>query len=331
MPMEIIARQVAHMTALVDDLLDVSRVTRGMVSLQSGEVDLREVVDSAVEQSRSLFQARRHSLTVNRGPERHAVYGDRNRLVQIVANLLNNAAKFTPEGGRIALSLRQDGGMVELTVEDNGVGIREEMLPRVFDLFTQGERSFDRAQGGLGLGLALVKRLVELHGGSVRAESPGSGMGSTFTVRMPCFVGESRSTSPAVAAADRRPVLLRLLIVDDNADAAISLATLLKLDGHTTSVEHDSRKALRRAIEDCAFDAMIVDIGMPGMDGYELARRVRAEPKSANVMLVALTGYGQAEDRDRSRAAGFDYHLIKPADITELQRILASARGSETP
>ncbi|HUQ74196.1 MAG TPA: ATP-binding protein, partial [Burkholderiales bacterium] len=324
MPTEIIARQVAHMTALVNDLLDVSRVTRGMVTLDKGEVDIREVVDSAVEQSRSLFETRRHNLALDLR-QTHAVYGDRNRLVQIVTNLLNNAAKYTPEGGRIGVVLRQDGGVVEIAVHDNGIGIREEMISRVFDLFTQGDRSFDRAQGGLGLGLALVRRLVELHGGSVAAESPGPGKGSTFTVRLPRSAGESRS-DPHPAPAPDPKLVLDLMVVDDNADAAISLATLLRMQGHAVWVEHEAGKALRRAMEKSRLDAIILDIGMPGMDGYELARQLRAQPKLAEVLLIALTGYGQAEDRDRARAAGFDHHVTKPADIGELTRILSSAK-----
>ena len=325
MPTDMIARQVAHMTALVDDLLDVSRVTRGIVALDMQEVDMRDVVTNAVEQCRSLVDIRRHSLAIETGSEPHRVYGDRHRLVQIVTNLLNNAAKFTANGGSLLVSLKQTPTTIEVAVRDNGIGIRQEMIPRVFDLFIQGERSADRSQGGLGVGLALVKRLVELHGGEVRAESPGSGEGSTFSVWLPKFAGShAASTITPAGRDDGRCTPLRLMIVDDNVDAALSMAQLLSGEGHAVTVEHDPRTALRHVGGDAAFDAMLLDIGLPGMDGYELARRLRAAPKTANVLLIALTGYGQADDRKRSKDAGFDYHMVKPADIRELNALLAS-------
>jgi len=214
--------------------------------------------------------------------------------------------------------------VVEVAVTDNGIGIRQEVLPRVFDLFIQGERSADRSQGGLGVGLALVKRLVDLHGGSVRAESPGAGKGSTFYVRLPRFAAGNTSSVGTAAPAAPQTRSLRLMIVVDNVDAALSLAMLLRGQGHAVTVEHDPNMVLRRVDADPAYDAMVLDIGLPGMDGYELARRLRAAPKSADLLLLALSGYGQTEDRNRSQAAGFDHHLVKPADIATLCAVLQS-------
>ena len=317
----IIARQVEHMTDLVDDLLDVSRVTRGLVTLDRQIVDLREVVAAAVEQTAALVQWRRHRVEI-RAPEPLFVCGDRTRLVQITTNLLANAAKFTPDGGVITVTLRDDGAGVSLAVADNGVGISAELLPHVFEPFTQAQRSVDRSQGGLGLGLALVRSLVELHHGKVIAASPGPGRGAEFTVTLPRHVGGGPSAGPEETTAPDERGPLDVLVVDATADAAESLAAVLRGEGHRVHVEHGARAALERA-EAAPPRVVLLDIGLPDMDGYELARRLRSIERTRGAVLVALTGYGQVEDRERSQAAGFDFHLVKPADPARITTLLS--------
>ncbi|HSR64089.1 MAG TPA: ATP-binding protein, partial [Xanthomonadaceae bacterium] len=319
----IIARQVEHMTGLVDDLLDVSRVTRGLIRLHEQPLDIVSVVGDAVEQVRGLFLARHQHLTLHLPAEAALVSGDRARLVQVLANLLNNAAKYTPEKGRIELRAEVEGQEVEIAVQDDGVGIAPELLPHVFDLFTQAERSLDRTQGGLGLGLALVRSMVELHGGSVHAQSDGPGAGSRFVVRLPCL-----GTQAAVADARREPVKpapprapMRLLVVDDNVDAANSLCLLLEALGHHAMVEHDAHGALARARSERP-QLLFLDIGLPDMDGLELARRLRAMPETADAMFVAVTGYGQPEDQVRTQAAGFDHHMTKPVKLPAILALI---------
>jgi signal transduction histidine kinase/ActR/RegA family two-component response regulator len=321
---DIIARQVDHMTNLVDDLLDVSRVTRGLVTLDEEAFDFRHIVADAVEQVRSLIDARRHHLAVSMTPEPACVRGDRARLMQILTNLLNNAAKYTPEDGQIVLRVEADNDVVTVNVKDNGVGIGPELLPHVFELFSQAERSPDRSQGGLGLGLALVKRLAELHGGSVTAHSEGIGKGSEFMLRLPRLPATEHR--PQQRASDRAPpaptAALHMMVVDDNADAAKTIAMLLEILGYSVAVEYDAHSALKRArIE--APRVLLLDIGLPDMDGYELARRLRAMPETAQATLIALTGYGQEEDRARTKAAGFDHHFVKPVDPAQLAALLA--------
>ena len=325
---EIIARQVKHMTALVDDLLDVSRVTRGLVQLRREPTDLHGVLSSAVEQARPLLEERGHELVMQADPAPSIVLGDRTRLVQVVSNLLNNAAKFTPPNGCITLGLRT-GDTAAISVGDNGIGIEAELLPHVFDLFIQGERTSDRAQGGLGLGLALSKSLVELHRGSIRAESAGRGQGSQFTVRLPLLAqqpAEPPGDDEAPAERTRRSV--RVLVVDDNVDAAESLAVFLQNAGHQARVATDAHMALEQAAAQRP-EVVILDIGLPEMDGYELARRLRATPATGHATFVALTGYGQEQDKLRSIAAGFDHHCVKPANLPQLLRILAQAQDSQ--
>jgi signal transduction histidine kinase/CheY-like chemotaxis protein len=324
---EIIARQAEHMTELVNDLLDVSRVTRGLVTLEKTELDVNAVVASAVEQVRPLIESKRHSLTLQLSGEPARVLGDRTRLVQVVSNMLNNAAKYTPAGGRITLDVGIKEGSVEIHVRDNGVGIEADVLPYIFDLFTQAERSPDRSQGGLGIGLALVKSLVALHGGRVEAHSDGQGKGSEFVVCLPRIAAPAAAagttTEPALEADAQGP--LRVLIVDDNVDAAAMLGTLLELDGHAVSVENDGRSALQRARIERP-QVLLLDIGLPDMDGYQLAREIRALPELAGAVLVALTGYGQGRDRREAERSGFDYHLVKPAPMDKIAEILAQAR-----
>jgi CheY-like chemotaxis protein len=317
------------MTDLVNDLLDVSRVTRGLVTLEKEELDLNAIVAAAVEQVRPLIDARRHALTLQLSGQPARVIGDRTRLVQVISNILNNAAKYTAPGGRIVLSVAGDEERVTVAVRDNGVGISPEVLPYIFDLFTQAERTPDRSQGGLGIGLALVKSLIALHGGTVHANSDGLGQGSEFSICLPSVVRPAAAPEPAVAgpaASVSDNGNLRVLVVDDNADAAEMLAALLEVQGHAVSVEYDARGALARARNEHP-DVLLLDIGLPDMDGYELARRLRAQPENAGATLVALTGYGQKQDRQEARQAGFDHYLVKPADLNEVNEVLAQAEA----
>jgi CheY-like chemotaxis protein len=312
------------MTELVDDLLDVSRVTSGLVKLEQEALDLHDVAAGAVEQVRSLIDARGHRLRLNAPDEPLTVLGDRTRLIQVLANLLNNSSKYTPDGGDISLTMASENRMVRISVRDNGIGIDPKLLPNIFDLFTQAERSPDRSQGGLGLGLALVRSLVDLHGGHVGARSDGPGTGSEFTVCLPRLDHISSIDAPRHQGA--QPSLthngMRVLVVDDNVDAAESLALLLQVEGHQVSVGHSARDALRLAQTE-APQVFLLDIGLPDMDGYELARRLRATEGSANAILIALTGYGQEQDQQRSKDAGFNHHLVKPAGALEVSTLLA--------
>jgi signal transduction histidine kinase/ActR/RegA family two-component response regulator len=322
---EIIARQAAHMTDLVNDLLDVSRVTRGLVTLEKEELDLNVIVAAAVEQVRPLIDARRHSLTLQLSGRSAHVIGDRTRLVQVISNILNNAAKYTAPGGRLTLSVTVDEQHVHVGVRDNGVGIAPDILPYIFDLFTQAERTPDRSQGGLGIGLALVKSLVALHGGTVRAASEGMGQGSEFCICLPRLAAfdETRG-GDASAAGAQAPGALRVMVVDDNVDAAQMLAALLEVQGHAVCVEYDAKGALERARRE-RLDVLLLDIGLPDMDGYELARALRSQHESADATLVALTGYGQSQDRKEAEQAGFDHYLVKPADMDQVNEVLAAA------
>ena len=324
----IISRQVKHMSRLIDDLLDVSRVTRGLVKLKLATVDFRDVVNGALDQTRPLVLEKAHHVTVQLPETPVYVRGDQTRLVQSVANIVGNAAKYTPKAGTLALRLVAGDGRMMLEVRDNGSGMPPDLLPNVFDLFTQGARTLARSQGGLGLGLTLVKRLVDLHDGEVTAHSDGVGCGSTFTLCLPCVSaraseGDADDAPPSEADPVRAALgrQLRVLIVDDNTDAADSLATLLQVQGHATAVEYDAASALRRARVEHP-DVMLIDIGLPDIDGYQLASSLRALPEMAATVPVAVTGYGQARDRERALEAGFVHHLVKPVDMTALVRIL---------
>ncbi|AWG45831.1 hypothetical protein AM586_15920 [Massilia sp. WG5] len=313
---DVIGRQVDHMTSLVNDLLDVSRVTRGMVQYEKIDVDLRSVILSAAEQVQPLITARRHALSLALGPdgESAVLLGDRARLIQVFANLLANAAKYTAAGGRIAVTLEHRGAHASIAVTDNGSGIEASLLPHVFDLFTQGARTPDRAQGGLGLGLALARTIVLAHGGQIQAHSDGPGHGSRFAVELPLAVcGDGAGGGAADGGAASAGAPLSLMLVDDNIDAVTMLAALLAAAGHKVESFSDPRSALAAAPA-AAPDAFILDIGMPGMDGYELARRLRAQPACRGALYIALTGYGQQGDRELTRQAGFDHHFVKPAD-----------------
>ncbi len=323
---DIISRQVAHMTNLVDDLLDVSRVTRGLVTLEQAPLDMRHIITDAVEQAGPLIRKKRHELTLHLTPDATNVMGDNKRLVQIVSNLLNNAAKYTPMGGVIALRTEVDADMVYLTVSDNGIGIDAELASRVFELFTQAEHTPDRSSGGLGLGLALVKNLVELHGGSVTCDSAGAGQGSTFRVALP-RLAESASQRAGGEGAEHGQAVhpaRRVLLVDDNVDAAMMLGMLLEASGHDVTVVHAAVHALD-CVEQQQFDVCLLDIGLPEMDGNALARRLRANPRTQGCLLVAITGYGQDSDCHDSSEAGFDHHFIKPVDSHKLLALLDKA------
>ena len=326
---EVIARQVRHMGALVDDLLDVSRVTKGMVKLESAALEMQDIVAAAVEQARPLVQERRHTISVRVAPDPLRVRGDQKRLIQVLSNLLNNAAKYTPEGGELRVTLGADRERVVIEVADNGIGVAPAMRERIFELFAQAERSSDRAQGGLGVGLSLVKSLVELHGGSVRCESEGLGHGARFVVELPRAAGQAGSADgDGVAAQVQAGGPLRILVVDDNADAAEMLAMYVGSMGHEVRVENSSSRALLAA-RNLRPDVGLFDIGLPGMDGYDLARRMRAEPETAGMTLIAVTGYGDRADVAAALAAGFDHHLVKPVDPQRLGAILAAAVGGE--
>ena len=316
-------RQLRHMTHLVNDLLDMARVSSGKIVLQPEQGILQDIVTAAVEASMPLLETAGHVVALELPEAPVPVLADPVRLSQVIGNLLSNAAKYTPQGGRIRLSMRLDGGCAVIAVADDGIGIPAESLGAVFDMFTQVARHIDRSNGGLGIGLALVRRLVELHGGTVSAASPGPGQGSTFTIRLPLAAAHALRQAPAAAPA-RPGRSLRVLVADDNGDAASTLATLLVAEGHEVRVAGDGVEALTTA---AAFrpHLAILDIGMPVMDGYEAARRMRALPELAGVRLAALTGWGAAEDRSRSRAAGFEFHLLKPAGMAEIEAVLAAA------
>ena len=324
---DVIGRQVQHMTRLVGELLDVSRLTRGLVSLRFEPVDMLAVVEGAMEQVRALVEARRHRLQVDVPDQQLWVSGDFTRLVQVTANLLNNAAKYTPEGGMLVLRLALEGREMVLTVSDTGPGIAADLMPRLFEPFSQGARNQDRSQGGLGLGLALVKNLVGLHPGSVEAANRPQG-GSIFTIRLP----QAHSPRPEVPAypAMHQPVSsdgLTVLIVDDNADAAEAMAMMLRsATADRVHLAFDGASALAKANE-IRPDVFILDIGLPDMSGYDLARRVRGQTAFKDALLVAVTGYGQGEDKKRAVEAGFDYHFAKPTDPEVVLGILNAARA----
>ena len=318
---EIIARQTRQLTRLVDDLLDVSRITRGKIKLRTEPVSLEEVVAGAVETSRPLIDARAHQLEVRMPAEPVVLEGDAARLTQVVANLLNNAAKFQDDGGRIELSVGLDGAFALISVRDYGYGIPEHALKRVFELFTQGEREGERSSGGLGIGLSLVRNLVELHGGFVSAHSAGAGRGSTFIVRLPRLTGAQPDAVPkAKDDGLREGTSLKVLVVDDNEDAADSLAVLLRMRGHEVAIARDGPQALALAeLEPPA--VVLMDVGLPGMDGYEVCRQFR-QRGLAGTRIIAMTGYGQERDRQRAKSAGFDAHAVKPVEFAQLAKLL---------
>jgi signal transduction histidine kinase len=320
-----VGRQVAHLARLVDDLLDVSRITQRKIALRRSVARLGAIVESAVETARPMMQSQEHEFDVSAPEEDVWLEVDAVRVSQAIGNLLHNAAKFTPRGGRVRLDLKRDGQDLVIRVEDNGVGLTPEALASAFDLFTQDERSLDRSQGGLGIGLSLVKGLVEMHGGSVSASSAGPGKGSAFTIRLPLGVLERKAPGAAPQAHQRVPARRRILVVDDNFDAAESMQILLHKDGHEVSVVHDGSEAIEAA-RGFRPDVVLLDIGLPGMDGFQLAAAMRAMPETSGAQIIAVSGYGQDKDRQRSAQAGFDLHLVKPVDPAKLCAAIDGAR-----
>lgn len=329
---DLIGRQVNHLVRLVDDLLDVSRITRGKINLIKEPVEISNVIAVAVESCRPIIDERRHQLEVVMPKDSVRVRADLTRLAQVVLNLLNNAAKYTDEGGRLRLSVAVEGAQVVIRVRDNGAGIAPEMLPTIFDVFTQVDRTLDRSQGGLGLGLTLVRRLTEMHGGRVEAHSAGPGQGSEFVVRLARLTDDNRDEQkPIDGQSNARAVhgiRRRVLVVDDNRDSAESLAMLLRVRGHEVRTAYDGQQGLAAA-EDYRPGVIILDIGLPGLDGYGVARALRATPIFRDALLVALTGYGAEEDRRACYRAGFDAHLVKPVDLVPLFGLL-EAEGAGT-
>ena len=318
----VLERQLGQLAHLIDDLLDVSRVITGRIQLHRERLEMRGIVERALESVRSLIEQRKHELSVSLPAEPVWLQGDATRLEQVVVNLLNNAAKYTDEGGQIWLTVEQERGEVVVRVWDTGVGIAPELLPRIFDLFTQADRTLDRSQGGLGIGLSLVQKLVELHGGTVEAHSAGLGHGSEFIVRLPALSPEGESIIARVETAKQPAQTSRVLVVDDNMDAADMLVMMLQMFGHEVQAAYTGQTALEMAVE-YQPDVVLLDIGLPDMNGYEVARHLRQQPQTKDVRLIAMTGYGQDSDRQRSEEAGCEHHLVKPVDPQKLQDLLA--------
>jgi signal transduction histidine kinase/CheY-like chemotaxis protein len=326
--LDVIDRQVGQLSRLVDDLLDVSRITRGKIELKLESVDLERVVSTAVETCQPLIESLKHQLEIRLAPEPLWVHGDFARLTQVIANLLNNAAKYTEPGGRIALELDRHGAEAHVRVRDSGIGILPENMDKIFELFAQVDRKVDRAQGGLGIGLTLVQRLIRLHGGSVEVFSAGPGCGAEFLVRLPGLARAPADDQTEESARGKPPAAsARVLVVDDNIDSAQTMSTSLQLEGFEADVAYDGETAIGRAV---AFrpDVVLLDIGLPGMSGLDVAHTLRVLPATKDALLIALSGYGQAEDRQRSRDAGLDHHLTKPVDPGTLHALFTSLRAA---
>jgi CheY-like chemotaxis protein len=325
MARDIIDRQAGHLARLVDELLDVSRISQGKIVLKKEPVELSKIVAHSVETVRPMIDAREQRLSVEVSARPVWLLGDFTRLSQVIANLLNNASKYTPEGGRIRLSAMAGEGAATISVEDNGSGIDAELLPRVFELFVQGERGLDRSQGGLGIGLTLVKRLVELHNGNVEARSDGPGSGSLFKVVLPSISAVQPELAPAPLPVSSDVYGRRVLVVDDNIDAAESTAAFLRLEGHEVKTVCDGNEALA-SVRVFAPHVIVLDIGLPGIDGYAVARQLRERGDTSHALLIAVTGYGQKDDKQRAADSGFDYHFVKPTDPREIQRAIEQGR-----
>jgi len=323
-------RQIRRLARLIDDLLDVSRIRTGKVELRKSRVSLAEVVGHAVEIVRPLCEDRGIELSIAIPQEPLWLDADPARLEQVLSNLLTNAVKFTEDAGGIALGAEREGQEIVIRVRDTGVGIAADLLPRIFDLFMQGDRSIDRARDGLGIGLTLSRNLVELHGGTIEAHSEGVGKGSEFVVRLPEAVESALEAGAAAVNASSPPRPLRVLVVDDSEDTAETMGTLLEMAGHTIQVAHSGPAALEAA---AAFrpDVVLLDIGLPGLDGFQVAQRLREDPALKNITLIAASGYGQEEDLRRSKEVGIDRHLVKPVDPRELQDLLAAVAERRKP
>ena len=316
-------RQLGQMVRLVDDLLDMSRISRSKLELRKEPVELASVIRQSIETCRPLAERANHELSVSLLPEPIYLHADPVRLAQVFSNLLNNACKYTEPGGRIWLTADQEGSDVVVSVKDTGLGIPSDKLASIFDMFTQMDRSLERSQGGLGIGLTLVKNLVEMHGGSVEAHSEGQGRGSEFVIRLPLLIDQSKDKRPNVTVEETTSH--RILIVDDNRDAATSLAVLLRMTGNETKTAHDGLEAVEKAV---AFrpEVVLLDIGLPKLNGYDACRRIREQSWGKNMVLVALTGWGQDEDRRQSKDAGFDHHMVKPVDFAALMSLLTQLK-----
>ena len=323
----VIDRQVDHLTRLIEDLMDVSRISHNKLELRNGRVTLSEVVAGAIESSRPLIEANLHKLSVTLPKEPVFLEADAIRLAQVFMNLLTNAANYTPPGGEITLGASKEGSEVVVRISDTGIGLSADQLPRLFEMFFQTDDVLQRAHGGLGIGLAIVRHLVTLHGGTVTARSAGVGRGSEFTVRLPLSPDQTDVRPPSALRAPSRPGLQgrRVLVVDDNKDAAVSLSTLLEIAGAETHMAHDGEEAVALA-KRLEFDVALLDIGLPKMNGHEVAREIRKRSWGSAAVIIALTGWGQAEDRALSREAGFDHHLVKPVGLEELLKLLAGLR-----
>src|SRR5581483_5638612 len=332
---DVLGRQTGHLTRLIDDLLDVSRITRGKVTLRREPLELKSVVAAAVETTRTLITQRGHALQVDVPEEAIPVLGDRVRLTQVVDNVLTNAAKYTQEGGRITVALEIAAGTpgeALIRVRDTGVGIAAEMLPNLFQLFRRADDSLARSEGGLGIGLALARGLIEMHGGRIEAFSDGPGKGSEFVIRLPRANGavetpEAQPRQAPLPCEQREDRQLKVLVVDDSVDSAESMAIILEMSGHSVRKAHNGPDALRAASE-YRPDVVLMDIGMPGMSGHEVAQKLRETPAMREVVLIAMTGYGRQVDREQSRAAGFDHHLVKPLDFDKLNEVLIASSAS---
>jgi CheY-like chemotaxis protein len=327
---EIIEQQMRHISRLVDDLLDVSRITRGKIQLRSQRVDLASIVSLAVDNTRPAIEKRSQQLSLCLPEESLRIEADPTRIEQVIVNLLSNASKYTDPGGSITLTIDRDENEVVISVKDTGIGIEPELLPLIFDLFTQADHSLERSQGGLGIGLTLVRSLVQMHGGRVEAASEGLGRGSEFTVRFPLATPFLEADLEPKTGDDAPPGdSLRVLIVDDNVHAAESLGMIVKLWNHDAKVSFDGPEAVELA-EKYRPQVVLLDIGLPGMDGYSVARSIRSQSETDGVVLVAMTGYGREEDVQRSKSSGFDHHLVKPIDFTELQELLREIGSAKT-
>jgi signal transduction histidine kinase len=328
---EMMERQLKHMVRLIDDLLDTSRISQGKIELRCENITLQSAIRSAVETSRPQIDAGRHKLSIDVPKEDIWLYADMTRLAQAVSNLLNNAAKYTPEGGEIKLVVALDGDSVTIRITDNGIGIPPDMLTKIFSLFEQGNATPGHARGGLGIGLALVRHLVEMHGGTVRAESKGENQGSAFTLRLPVVEHVAEEAAAVSEAPQENSKNLRILVVDDNMDSAQTTAWMLEMSGHKVVQAYDGRNAIARANETHP-DAIILDIGLPDMSGYDVCRTLRAIPAFKNTLIIAQTGLGQQNDRAMTSKAGFDHHLVKPVSMQDFTRLLGREKtGHNTP
>lgn len=329
---QMMERQLGHMVRLIDDLLDVSRINRNKMDLRIVRIALADAVNSAVETARPLIERGGHELIINFPAEPIFLYADLTRLAQVFANLLTNSAKYTQRGGRIVLTACRDGDKAVVAVRDSGIGIPASFLPTIFDMFSQVDRSVERATGGLGIGLALVKGLVEMHGGTVTAASDGPGMGSEFTVRLPAPAACSEAEPGPESATDPHPIgaRWRILVVDDNRDSAESMVEMLRLLGNDVAVAYDGIEAVEQTRK-FRPQIILMDIGMPRLNGLDATRRIREETGASALIIIALSGWGQSSDRLRSKEAGCDGHLVKPVSIQDLSRLLANPKASLAP